>query len=77
MPTNMLSDIAKKSISNSEKLVSTKELAQMLGVEDRTIRNTVEKLGNDFRKSISVSSNGGRPSMMFNEQQATLIKIGE
>lgn len=59
----------------SESLVTTKELAEMLGVEDRTIRNTVEKLGNDFRKSISVSSNGGRPSMMFNEQQATLIKI--
>lgn len=58
-----------------EKTVTTKELAKILGVEDRTIRNAVEKLGKDFRKSISKTSNGGRPTMMFTQQQATAIKI--
>lgn len=59
----------------SKNLISTKELSVSLGVSERTIRNTVEKLGNDFRKSISETSTGGRPSMMFNEAQATAIKI--
>lgn len=54
-----------------EKTITTKELAKILGVEDRTIRNAVEKLGKDFRKSISKTSNGGRPTMMFTQQQAT------
>ncbi len=55
--------------------MTTQELAKVLGVSDRTIRNTVENLGRDFRKNISKSSKGGRPSMIFTETQATAIKL--
>lgn len=58
-----------------EKTMTTKELAEALGVTDRTIRQTVENMGGDFRKSISESPSGGRPTMVFNEAQATAIKL--
>ena len=58
--------------NKSESLVSTKELAEMLGVDVKTIQRMTEKL---FDNNVQKVSNGGRPSMMFNEQQATLIKI--
>ena len=53
-----------------EQLITTKELAEVLGVTDRTIRNTVEKLGNVL-SSVATNSQGG---FLFNEKQATLIK---
>lgn len=58
-----------------EKTMTTQELSKVLGVSDRTIRKTVESLGEDFRKNISESSTGGRPTMMFTEAQATAVKV--
>ena len=55
--------------------MTTKELAEALGVTPRTIQQTVESMGEDFTKSISQSSTGGRPTMIFNQAQATAIKL--
>ena len=54
-----------------QKTVTTKELAETLGVDVDTVNNTVNKLGFSevYRKST-----GGRPTKVFTEQQATLIK---
>lgn len=59
-----------------EKVMTTKELADTLGVDVKTVNNTVERLlGNTFQKSeIKTRSNGGRPTKIFTEEQATLIK---
>lgn len=59
----------------TEKLVTTKELAEMLGVTPRSIQITVEELAKNnsqvFRE-IQRNSQGG---YLFNEVQATAIKI--
>ena len=56
-----------------EELVTTRELAQMLGVDVKTIQRTSARLFDiDVVKSIS---NGGRPSQAFTKAQATAIKI--
>lgn len=56
-----------------KKTVTTKELAEVLCVDVKTVNNTVERLGGllgtTFQKSY-----GGRPTKVFNEEQATLIK---
>lgn len=59
-----------------EKVMTTKELAETLGVDVKTVNNSVERLlGNTFQKSeIKTISNGGRPTKIFTEEQATLIK---
>lgn len=53
--------------------LTTKELADTLGVDVKTVNNTVERLlGNTFQKSeIKTRSNG----KIFTEEQATAIKI--
>lgn len=56
-----------------EKMMTTKELAETLGVDVRTIQRTSEKLY-DINVVKSVS-NGGRPTKIFTEAQATAIKI--
>jgi len=53
--------------------MTTKELADALGVTPRTIQLTVEKL--DLAKSISQVKIRGQNSYVFNEAQATAIKI--
>ena len=60
-------------VAVSEKLVTTKELAETLGVTPQTIRDTVEKLG--LAKSILQVKVRGQSSFAFNEAQATAIKI--
>lgn len=54
------------------KLMTTKELAEMLGVSTDSIQNTVKKLGENFRRVIKTNSQGG---YLFNEVQATAIKL--
>lgn len=56
-----------------ETVLTTKELADTLGVDVKTVNNTVERLlGNTFQKSeIKTRSNG----KIFTEEQATAIKI--
>ena len=56
-----------------EQTVTTKELAESLGVDVKTIQRTSAKLfDKDVVKSVSY---GGRPTQVFNEAQATAIKI--
>ncbi|MBR4030440.1 MAG: phage antirepressor KilAC domain-containing protein [Clostridia bacterium] len=55
----------------TEKTVTTKELAEMLGVDVDTVNNTVNRLG---FSDVLRKSTGGRPTRVFNEKQATLIK---
>lgn len=58
---------------SEEKVMTTKELAEVLNVDVKTVNNTVERLG-VLLGSTSQKSNGGRPSKVFTEKQATLIK---
>ena len=58
----------------AKELVTTKELAQMLGVTERTIRDVAKNKGveSTFR---TLKTNGGNQSVkVFNEEQATIIK---
>lgn len=58
---------------STEKTMTTKELAEILGVDVKTIQRTADKLFDiNVVKSIST---GGRPTKVFNEAQATAIKI--
>lgn len=63
----------------SEKTMTTKELAEVLGVDVKTVNNAVDRLlGSTSQKhfeNIMTVSNGGRPSKVFTEHQATLIKL--
>ena len=52
--------------------VTTKELADILGVETRTIQNTVQRLG--LANVLSQVKVRGQNSYAFTEEQATLIK---
>ena len=56
----------------NEKTMTTKELAEILGVDVRTVQITAKRIL-DLTKVLSQSTNG-RPTQIFNEQQATLIK---
>ena len=62
--------------SEMNKCMTTKQLAEVLGVDVRTVNNAVERLlGSTFQKSeIKVVSKGGRPTKVFTEKQATIIK---
>lgn len=55
----------------TEQMVTTKELADILGVDVDTINNTVNKL--NF-SDVHRKSTKGRPTKAFTEKQATLIK---
>ncbi len=53
--------------------MTTKELSESLNVDVKTIQRASEKL---FDSTVVKSvSTGGRPSQVFNEQQATAIKL--
>ena len=54
-----------------QKTVTTKELAETLGVDVDTVNITVNKLG---FSDVLRKSTGGRPTKVFTEKQATLIK---
>ena len=56
-------------ITNCQKVISTKELADMLKVDVKTIQRTVDSL------DINVERYGKSHTMMFNQEQATAIKI--
>lgn len=59
--------------TENEKLITTKELAESLGVTSRTIQNVVEKLG--LAKSLSQVKIRGQKSFAFTKLEATAIKI--
>ena len=56
--------------SKSSTMMTTKELAKTLKVTERTIRNTVVKLG----KVLSAVQKNSQGGYLFTEEQATLIK---
>ena len=63
--------------TQDKKTVTTRELAQTLGVDVRTVNETVERLLNStFQKlgDIKTVPTGGRPTKVFTEEQATAIK---
>ena len=57
----------------SDKTVTTKELAEVVGVDVKTVNNTAERISG-LLGSTSQKSYGGRPTKCFTEEQATLIK---
>jgi len=60
---------------STEKMMSTRELAEVLGVSTRSVQMEAEKLANlsspVFEKVVKNSQGG----FMFNEEQATAIKL--
>ena len=58
---------------NQENLMTTKELAEVLRVDVSTINKTVERLSG-LLGSTSQKSFGGRPTKVFTEKQASIIK---
>ena len=73
MLDNSLSLSAKRDVALTEntQTVTTKELAEMLGVDVDTVNNVVSKIG---FSDVLRKSTGGRPTKAFTEEQATLIK---
>ena len=61
-----------KSLAKAEKLITTKELANVLNVDVRTVQMTAKRIL-DLTKVLSQSTNG-RPTQVFTEEQATAIK---
>lgn len=77
MVNNLTLDIAKSNTVQKTSYVTTKELAEVLNVDVRTIERTVNKLIDTTAENFSTvlsKSSGGRPSKIFTEEQATLIK---
>jgi len=63
--------------NDEEKKMTTKELAEVLGVDVRTVNGTVERLLESTSQKlgeIKTISNGGRPTKVFTEEQASIIK---
>ena len=59
----------------AEELVTTRELAQMLGVDKRTINETVQRLlSGKVLSHLKTKTVKGGNTWIFNEKQATLIK---
>lgn len=65
--------LSAKDENSLEKTVTTKELAEVLGVDVKTVNNTAERISG-LLGSTSQKSYGGRPTKCFTEEQATLIK---
>lgn len=55
-----------------KKTMTTKELAEILGVSTDSVQNTIKKLGDNFRRDIKTNNQGG---YLINESQATAIKL--
>lgn len=58
--------------ATSKEVVTTKQLAEILGVDIRTVQRAAERVL-DPAKVLSRVINGGK-SLIFDEEQATLIK---
>ena len=70
MNSYSLSVVSNDSLVENEKVMTTKELAQVLGVGLTTVKDTVKKLGRVLG-SVKKNNQGG---YLFTEEQATLIK---
>lgn len=69
---NELSLFNPTEMATSFEVVTTKQLAEILGVDVRTVQRAAER-ALDFTSVLSQST-GGRPTQVFNQEQATLIK---
>ena len=75
-PVTLSANSPKSLVQNdvAKELVTTKELAQMLGVTERTIRDVAKNKGVEST-FLTLKTNGGNQSVkVFNEEQATIIK---
>ncbi len=73
----VLSHKSEKNVSDFEQksLMTTKELAKVLGVSERTIRETAKNKGVECTFH-TLKTNGGNQSVkVFTEEQATIIKM--
>lgn len=68
---NLTLNIAKCNTKQKTSYVTTKELAEVLGVDVDTVNNTVKRL---TFSDVHIQSTGGRHTKVFNEEQATIIK---
>ena len=62
-------------VSKSEKTMTTKEVAEVLGVSVDTIQKTVQKLAENNRRLFGEIQRNSQGGYLFNEVQATAIKI--
>lgn len=72
----LFSDVESEKISDlTEKTVTTRELAEVLGVEKRTIQETANRLlSANVLSHLETKSVVGGKTFVFDEEQATLIK---
>lgn len=60
--------------NQSKEFVTTKQLAEILGVDVRTVQRAVEKTGCDSTVIPLKTTGGVQNTRVFNEEQATIIK---
>ena len=63
-----------KAAETKEKTMTTKELASAFGVDVRTINNAVARLSKENLLESTFQKTKGRPTKVFTEKQAVLIK---
>jgi predicted transcriptional regulator len=61
-------------VSKSEKIMTTKEVAEALGVSVDTIQKTVQKLAENNRRLFGEIKRNSQGGYLFDETQATAIK---
>lgn len=62
-------------VSKSEKIMTTKEVAEALGVSVDTIQKTVQKLAENNRRLFGEIKRNSQGGYLFDEAQATAIKL--
>ncbi len=67
--------VVKKSVTQANHKVTTKELAEMLGVTTRIIQITVKELAKKNSRLFEHIESNSQGGYLFNEAQATSIKI--
>lgn len=62
-------------VSKSEKIMTTKEVAEALGVSVDTVQKTVQKLAENNRRLFGEIKRNSQGGYLFDEAQATAIKL--
>jgi phage antirepressor YoqD-like protein len=62
-------------VSKSEKIMTTKEVAEALGVSVDTVQKTVQKLAENNRRLFGEIKRNSQGGYLFDEAQATVIKL--
>lgn len=75
IPNSLILPASNKGLVATEKTMTTKELAQVLGVEKRTINETAQRLlSGKVLSHLKTKTVKGGETWIFTEEQATLIK---